>query len=124
MADPVPPTLHPVQVQRSPNYRRIYTNLFRYRINANDLSIVLQILTDDPKDTLSSEQGVVKVVEEAEITMSHSQVKSLLLHLNKLYTAFEKEFGTIKSTGGPTDQAIDGMITAVRNLGFSSHLLD
>ena len=80
-----------VSTVRSPLYRTIYTNTFRYRITPADFSITLQLVSDTPGSLF-----VNLVTEEAEIVMSHTVVKNLLLHLTKVIAAFEKEFGSIK----------------------------
>jgi hypothetical protein len=112
---PIISSQQPVKIDRSLDYRRIYTNLFRYKITPNDISITFQSITDDP----AFPAATLRVIEEAEITMSHNQTKSLVAHLSKLIAAFEREFGPIKTTGAPTDEVVEAMITAVKNLGFA-----
>lgn len=103
-----------IEIERSSDYRKIYTNLFRYRITPSDISVTFQAIVDKPGFPIAT----LKVSEEAEITMSHGQTKNLVIHLSKLIAAFEKEFGPIKTTAGPTDDAINSMIVSLKTLGF------
>ena len=105
-------TQRPIKTRRSPEFRRIYSNSFRYRITASELTLTFQYVTDDP------ETSSPDFIDEVELTMSHSQAKNLLLYLEKLVSAFEKEFGVIKNTGGPSDEAVTEMITRIKNVGF------
>ena len=107
-----PATEQVVKIRRSPEFRRVYSNTFRYRLSASDFTIFFQYLTDNP-ETSSAE-----VIEEVELTMSHNQAKAFFLYISKLITAFEQEFGTIKSTGGPPDDHITGMISRIKRIGF------
>jgi len=111
------PSDHPsqtVEIERSSDYRKIYTNLFRFRITPNDISIIFQAIADTPGIPVAP----LKVTEEAEIIMSHSQTKSVVIHLSKLIAAFEREFGPIKTTPAPTDDAVNSMVGSVKSLGF------
>lgn len=81
-----PLTEQPIEIERSLEYRTIYSNLFRYRLTPNDVSITFQLLTDRPGLPMLK----LKVVEEAEVTMSHNQIKSFLLHLFKLMSALRR----------------------------------
>lgn len=104
------------KTERSSEFRRIYSNIFRYKMTPSDVSIIFQFFTDNQQGPQG--QTNVVVIEEAEIVMSHSQAKSFVLHLRKLIEAFEQEFGAIKSIGGPSDQVIQTMINGIKNVGF------
>lgn len=108
-----PATGRTLRIRRSPEFRRVYSNTFRYRLSASDLTIFFQYLTDNPENSSAD------VVEEVELTMSHSQAKAFFLYISKLITAFEQEFGTIKSTGGPPDDDIAAIISQIKRVGFS-----
>lgn len=103
----------PIPVERSPDFRRIYSNTFRYWLNETDLTLVFQRKTfpEPPPRGLS-------LIDEVEVSFSHGEAKSLYLMLARLISAFEKEFGQIRSTGGPTDEAVERQIANLKSVGF------
>jgi len=100
--------------QKSPNFRVIYSNIFRYRITLADLSLVFSTMADtgDHPNTLAT-------TDEAIVVMSLSQAKSLAEYLTMIIGRFEREIGPINGIGKtpPNEREIDGMIRILQNIG-------
>ena len=100
--------------QKSPNFRVIYSNIFRYRVTLADLSLVFSTMADtgDAPNTLAT-------TDEAVVVMSLSQAKSLAEYLTMIIGRFEREVGPINGIGKapPNEREIDGMFRILKSIG-------
>lgn len=82
------PNTSPV-VTRSESFRRIHSNLAKYRLGQGEVFITFSVVTEP----LIS--GQIGVMEEAEISLTWIQMKILKNNLNSAIKAIEKIHGKI-----------------------------
>ena len=109
-----PQTLPTIPTERSPSFRVIYSNFFRYRVLPAETSIIFSVTSDAP----GTPSPNVVLIEEAQVIMSHSQIKNLVEHLTEIITAYEKEFGPIKTMAGPDKVLITQLVQALKSVGL------
>jgi hypothetical protein len=108
------PALSALTVTRSNNYKAVYSNLYRTRMGANEVTLLFARMTHTPNIL-----AVVNAVEEEfEVTMGWSQIKMLVKTLTEMITAFEQEVGTIPIPLS-FQSSLEAQRQAVRNLGLS-----
>lgn len=102
---------NPSSMFRSPVYRVIYSNTFKLRITATDVSIDLAMLVGHPL-----EPAKMAFQEEAAVVLSWGQAKALMDHLTKIVAAFEKKNGPIlvNPTSGLNEGTAEGLLTNIR----------
>jgi hypothetical protein len=107
------PALTALAVTRSNDYKAAYSNLYRTRIGANEVTLLFARMTHTP-----SIFAVVNAIEEEfEVTMGWSQIKTLVMTLTEIIRAFEQEVGTIPIPLS-FQPNLEAQRQAVRNLGL------
>jgi hypothetical protein len=107
------PMLSTLAVTRANDYKAVYSNFYRTRIGANEVTLLFARMTHTP-----SIFAVANTIEEEfEVTMGWTQIKMLAMTLAEMITAFEQEVGTIPipSSFQPN---LEGQRQAVRALGL------
>jgi hypothetical protein len=98
---------------RSPEYKTLYSNIFRPRVGAGDITIIFSKLTHSP-----SLMAVADVVEEqVEVVMSWPQLKMFTETLSTLVEAIDEEIGEIKLPTGFKPN-IERQREAIRSMGY------
>jgi hypothetical protein len=100
---------------RSPDYKTIYSNLFRTRIGNGDITLVCSRITHAP--SLKAAANIVE--EQVEVVMSWPQLKMLEQMLRSLVDTLEQEIGEIQIPTSYTPNP-EGQRAAIRSLGFPS----
>jgi Protein of unknown function (DUF3467) len=100
---------------RSPDYKTIYSNLFRTRIGSGDISIVFSRNTHTP--SLTATANIVE--EQVEVVMSGPQLKMLEQMLHTLVDTLEQEVGEIQIPMAFKTN-LEAQRAAIRSLGFPS----
>jgi hypothetical protein len=98
----------------SPSYRVIHSNLYRYRLNAGEITIHFDTVTDVPPIGTGA-----TVISEVSIAMSWTQAKSLMQTLERILAAVEQEIGPIVSPIPPQEASQDEqnkLIATIRSL--------
>lgn len=85
--------------ERSPDYRRFFSNHFFLRFAPGEANITFSQLVDIPGST---SQDVIQ--EQANITMSWPQLKMLGEYISWTVQAMEHEVGPIASVGLPMEE--------------------
>ena len=83
-----------LRTERSPDYRRLFSNHFFLRFAPGDANITFSQLIDVPGST---SQDVIQ--EQVNITMSWTQLKMLGEYISSTVQAMEREVGPITSMG-------------------------
>lgn len=102
------------QAIRSPLYREIYANSFRFRLSALDFGMVICNVADIP--------GIGFLVhDEVGINMSLPVAKILMRHLSEMINAIEKEVGVIRVPKAqlPTDEQTQRNVQSIRDAGLT-----
>jgi hypothetical protein len=100
---------------RSPDYKTIYSNLFRTRIGNGDITIVCSRTTHTP--SLRAPANVIE--EQVEVVMSWPQLKMLEQMLRSLVDTLEQEIGEIQIPKAYNTNP-EGQRAAILALGFPS----
>jgi hypothetical protein len=108
----------------SPIYRVIHSNLFRYRLNAGEITLHFDTVTDSlPGSGSVTVPGGVTVISEVSVAMSWTQAKALMQTLEMTLATVEREIGPIVSPT-PTQKASQDeqnkLITTLRSLYLRS----
>jgi hypothetical protein len=115
--NPPTPPMQPTQLPqaiRSPLYREIYTNGFRFRLSGVDFGMVICNSADIP--------GMGPLVQdEVGINMSLPVAKILMRHLSEMINAIEKEVGVIRVPKAqlPTDEQTQRNVQSIRAAGLT-----
>jgi Protein of unknown function (DUF3467) len=112
-------TIHPpispeVITRKSPHFRAVYSNQFRYRVSPTDVSLVFLSAAD------TGEQPVPwTLTEEVIVLMSLGQAKALSEYLTMIVNRYERELGPILALGKspPTEQELDRMFSILKGIG-------
>ena len=88
-----------VRHERHPDYRRFFSNSFLFRFSAGDGNITFSELTEAPGAPL---QNIIQ--EQANITMSWSQLKMLGEYITIAVQEMENELGPIINVGLPKEE--------------------
>jgi hypothetical protein len=109
------PPLAALTVTRSNEYRTIYSNFYRTRIGANEITMTFSRISHAP--SILAPANIIE--EQTEIVMGWPQLKMLAQTLREIVEAFEKEVGTIPLplVFRPN---LEGQRQAVRTLGLPS----
>lgn len=99
---------------RAPEYRTIYTDLYRVRLGNGDVALYFSRTDHEPGIDVST--SIIK--EEAEILMSWGLAKILAQHLSALVVAVEAEIGEIPMPAGMSFSP-ERQRDTVQNLGLS-----
>ena len=110
----LPEAIAALTVTRSADYKVVYSNVYRTRIGAGELTLLFGRFAHAPN--IRAEVNVLE--EEVEVIMTWSQLKMLAQTLSSAIDALEQEIGEVKI---PTAFKIDleSQRAAVRSLGFS-----
>jgi hypothetical protein len=102
---------------RSADYKAIYSNFFRTRVGAGEITVIFSRITHAPSIGVAG--NIIE--EQAEVTMSWPQLKMLEQVLRGFIDVTEQEVGEISI---PTAFKIDleGQRTVVRSLGLPSRV--
>jgi hypothetical protein len=104
----------PVERRKSPQFRIVYSNDFRYRVTINDVGIIFGNLADigDGERTLVS-------TEEILVQMSLGQAKALGEYLAMIVRRYEQTLGPVHAVGkaAPLERELDGMFGILENTG-------
>jgi hypothetical protein len=84
--------LNSLTVTRSPAYRTIFSNVFRTRLGAGEVTLIFSRLAHRP----SIAAAVDSIEEEVEIVMSWPQLKMFIKTLQGVVEAIDSEVGEIK----------------------------
>ncbi len=100
---------------RSPEYKVVYSNVFRTRVGGGDITLIFSRITHVPSIAVAGDV----VEEQIEVVMSWQQLKQFEMALKSVVDAIEQEVGEIQvPTVFKIDQ--DGQRAVVRSLGFPS----
>ena len=95
------------QWQRSPDYRSLFSNHFRFRFGPEDGNITFSEFTDTP-----GSDAMIILQEHIRINMSLGQIKMLGEYINVSVQEIESQIGPIRYTG-PTKDNLQKMAAAI-----------
>ena len=107
-------TISGIPVLADPEYRSVYSNLFRYRISPTDFAITFSMTVD--------QGGIVgqstAVLDKVQVTMVLGQAKALAEYLSLIIQRYEREIGPISAPGpSPNPGEFDNMFAMLRTIG-------
>jgi hypothetical protein len=104
----------PLIVQKSPDFRIVYSDIFNYRVSLTDISIVFSTLADDGDLPNSFVQ-----TQQVSVVMALGQVKSLGEYLTMIVARYERDIGPINGIGKslPSDTELDPIFNILKGLG-------
>lgn len=109
------PALAALTVTRSSDYKTVYCNIYRTRISATEVTIVLSRITHRPGILITGDV----IEEQIEIVMAWPELKMFEKTMRSLVDAFEMEVGIIPIS--PTFQPnLESQREAVKMLGLST----
>jgi hypothetical protein len=114
-AEKLAPALAALTVTRSSDYKTVYTNVFRTRISANEVTIVLSRITHRPGILIAGDV----IEEQTEIVMAWPELKMFEKTIRSLVDAFEMEVGIIPISSS-FQSNLEGHRQAVRTFGLST----
>ncbi len=103
-----------LQVEKSPDFRLIYSNSFEYRLTVTDFSLIFST----NGDTGNSPRTFVQTQQVA-VVMALGQVKNLWEYLGLIISRYEKEIGPIASVGkvAPAGSELDNIFEILTKIG-------
>jgi hypothetical protein len=107
------PSLSALLTIRAADYKAAYSDLFRTRMGAGDMTLLFARLTHSPSVIATANT----VEEQFEVTLGWPQLKMLLITLSDIVDAFEEEIGPIPIPLNFRPNK-EGQRRAVRNLGL------
>jgi hypothetical protein len=103
-----------VPIKTSPDFRVVYSNIFQYRLNVTDCSIVFSTLSDTGAEPYSLEQ-----IKQVSVVMAFGQLKNLAEYLTMIVARYERDIGPINGVGGipPADSELDSIFATLKAIG-------
>jgi hypothetical protein len=110
----LPAELASLEVTRSADYKAVYSNVYRSRLGAEEITLIFGRLRHAP--SIMADVSILE--EEAEVIMTWSQLKMLAQTLSSTIDALEQEIGEVKI---PKNFKIDmeRQRAVVRSLGLN-----
>lgn len=101
--------------RRSPEFRVVYSNEFRYRVTPNDLSLIFANISDSAEG-----DKTIMTTDEVLVQMSLGQAKALAEYLTMIVARFQRDIGPIRAVGKtpPSEAELDGMFQILANIGL------
>jgi hypothetical protein len=101
--------------RKSPDFRVIYSNEFRYRVTPNDIGLVFSNMAD-----IGEGDKTIVMTEEVLIQMSLGQAKALAEYLTMIVARFERTIGPVRALGkaAPNEAELDTMFKILENIGL------
>jgi len=105
----------PIEKRKSPNFRVVYSNEFRYRVSPNDIGLIFANLAD----TGDAERTMVST-DEVLVQMAIGQAKALAEYLTMIVSRFERTIGPVRAIGKapPSEGELDSMFRILENIGL------
>jgi hypothetical protein len=102
-------------ITRSPDYKSVYSNLFRTRVGAGEIVVIFSRITHTP--SIVAAGNVLE--EQVEVIMPWPQLKMFAQTLSTIVDAIDEEVGEIPT---PTafSVSVEGQRGAVKSLGLAS----
>jgi hypothetical protein len=106
--------LNAIPIKKSPDFRTIYSNVFQYRINISDCSIIFSTMSDSGSEPQTFEQ-----TRQIEVIMALGQLKNLSEYLSMIVLRYEREIGPIDSVGNipPNEKELDPRFEILKAIG-------
>ncbi len=107
----------PAQIARrkSPEFRVVYSNEFRYRVTPNDVGLIFANMAD-----IGEGERTIVSTDEVLVQMSLGQAKALAEYLTMIVRRFERDIGPVRALGklAPTESELDTMFNILESAGL------